>query len=251
MPVDAGMTPPPAAAPAPILPLRFDGVVYAIAGRPLLSVPSAEIRAGRRTVVLGPNGAGKSLFLRLCHGLITPTEGHVRFAAAPAPGRRGHAMVFQKPVMLRRSVAGNLRHALALAGVGFFERRRRAEAVLARFGLADLAERPARVLSGGEQQRLAIARAAAIAPEVLFLDEPASALDPTATRQIEDMLIGLAAEGLTWVMTTHDLAQARRLADDVLFFHAGRLVEAAPAATFFTAPATEEARAFLDSRLFW
>lgn len=236
--------------PTSILPLRFDGVTFAVDGRTLLTVPGAEVRAGRRTVVLGPNGAGKSLFLRLCHGLLRPTTGHVVFAGGRDPTRR-HAMVFQKPVMLRRSVLGNMRHALALAGMGYFERGRQARAALARFGLADLAERPARVLSGGEQQRLAIARAAAIAPEVLFLDEPASALDPTATRQIEDMLRALAADGLTWVMTTHDLAQARRLADDILFFHAGRLVEAAPAEIFFTAPATEEARAFLESRLFW
>lgn len=231
-----------------ILPLQLDGVSFAVEGRTLLTVPAAEIRAGRRTVVLGPNGAGKSLFLRLCHGLLTPTAGTISFAAE---ARHRHAMVFQKPVMLRRSVIGNMRHALALAGVGFLERGPRAKAALARFGLEALAERPARVLSGGEQQRLAIARAAAIAPEVLFLDEPASALDPSATRQIEEMLIDLARGGLTWVMTTHDLAQARRLADDILFFHAGRLIEAAPAETFFTAPATEEARAFLESRLFW
>jgi tungstate transport system ATP-binding protein len=232
-----------------ILPLTLEGVTFEVDGRVLLSVETAAIRKGRRTVVLGPNGAGKTLFLKLCHGLIRPSAGRVAFAG-DAPHRR-HAMVFQKPVMLRRSVEANLTHALGLSGLGFFERRRRAAEVLAAFGLADLARRPARVLSGGEQQRLAIARAASVDPELLFLDEPASALDPSATRQIEELLVDLHAGGLTWVMTTHDLAQARRLADDVLFFHGGRLREAAPAETFFTAPGTEEARAFLESRLFW
>lgn len=234
-----------------ILPLRLEGVVLALDGRRLLEVERAEVRKGRRTVVLGPNGSGKTLFLKLCHGLIAPTEGSVAFADAAPHGRKRHSMVFQKPVMLRRSVQANLRHALGLAGLGFFERRRRAGEVLADFGLADLARRPARVLSGGEQQRLAIARAAAVEPELLFLDEPASALDPSATLRIEELLVRLAERGLTWVMATHDLAQARRLADDVLFFHAGRLVEAKPAATFFDRPGTEEARAFLESRLFW
>jgi tungstate transport system ATP-binding protein len=236
---------------ASILPLRLERVGLEIDGRRLLAVDRAEIRKGRRTVVLGPNGAGKTLFLKLCHGLIRPTSGLLAFAGAGDDTRRRHAMVFQKPVMLRRSVEANLRHALGLAGFGLLERRRRTTEVLAAFGLADLAGRPARVLSGGEQQRLAIARAAAVEPELLFLDEPASALDPSATRQIEDLLVRLHREGLTWVMTTHDLAQARRLADDVLFFHAGRLVEAEPAEVFFTTPGSEEARAFLDSRLFW
>ncbi|TBW38424.1 ATP-binding cassette domain-containing protein [Siculibacillus lacustris] len=236
-----------------ILPLTLADVTWAVDGRTLLTVAAAEIHKGRRTVVLGPNGAGKTLFLKLCHGLIRPTAGRVAFSGSGGDARapKRHAMVFQKPVMLRRSVQGNLRHALGLAGVGFFDRRRQVPAILAEFGLAELAGRPARVLSGGEQQRLAIARAAAVRPELLFLDEPASALDPTATRQIEELLLRLHGEGLTWVMTTHDLAQARRLADDVLFFHGGRLLEAAPAATFFTAPRTEEARAFLESRLFW
>jgi tungstate transport system ATP-binding protein len=234
-----------------ILPLALDGVTLEIDGRRLLEVPKAEIRKGRRTIVLGPNGAGKSLFLRLCHGLLKPNSGTIAYAGGPEDGRLRRAMVFQKPVMLRRSVMGNMRHALALAGVPFFERTRVAADLLGRFGLLEMAARPARVLSGGEQQRLAIARATAPNPELMFLDEPASALDPTACRQIEEILMRLHAEGLTWVMTTHDLAQARRLADDILFFHAGRLIEAAPAETFFASPATEEARAFLESRLFW
>ncbi|MDR3373312.1 MAG: ATP-binding cassette domain-containing protein [Ancalomicrobiaceae bacterium] len=234
-----------------ILPLTLDRVAYEVGGRRLVGVEWATIAKGRKTVVLGPNGAGKTLFLRLCHGLIKPSAGTIAFASGIRPAPQQHAMVFQKPVLLRRSVAANLHHALALAGLGYFERRRTSRLILNRFGLGDLADRPARVLSGGEQQRLAIARAVAVGPELLFLDEPVSGLDPSAMRQIEEMLVALHADGLTWVMTTHDLAQARRLADDILFFHAGRLLEAAPADRFFAEPATEEARAFLESRLFW
>ncbi len=127
----------------------------------------------------------------------------------------------------------------------------RTEAALARFGLEALAERPARLLSGGEQQRLAIARAWALEPEVLFLDEPSSHLDPGATRQIEQIITQLAAEGLTMLMTTHDFQQARRLAGRVLFLNKGRLVEDADTASFFTAPATPEARAFIAGELLW
>jgi len=236
---------------ASILPLRLHDVTWRVGGRCLVDIPAVEIRKGRKTVVLGPNGAGKTLFLRLCHGLLEPSTGSVAYAAEVGRRPRRHAMVFQKPVMLRRSVLANLRHALALAGVGWFERTARAREILERFDLAPLAERPARVLSGGEQQRLAIARAASLEPELLFLDEPTSALDPAMSRRIEDLLVRLHGEGLTWVMATHDLGFARRLADDVLFFHSGRLLESGDAETFFRAPATEEARAFLEGRLCW
>jgi tungstate transport system ATP-binding protein len=204
----------------------------------------------RPTVLLGPNGAGKSLTLRLCHGLLTPSAGRVRWAAQSGSAKR-HAMVFQKPIMLRRSVAANVAHALAAAGVSREERGQRVTAALARFGLDGRAEQPARLLSGGEQQRLAIARAWSLRPELLFLDEPTSQLDPAATRQIEELLAGLVAEGITVMMSTHDLGQAKRLADRVLFLHRGRLVEDSDAATFFAGPASAEARAFLAGELIW
>jgi tungstate transport system ATP-binding protein len=160
-------------------------------------------------------------------------------------------MVFQRPVLLRRSAFGNLTHALSVAGLGYRERRVRAGDALDRFGLASLAGRAARTLSGGEQQRLAIARAWALRPQVLFLDEPTAALDPGATRAIEAMVEACHADGMTIVMTTHDLGQARRLAQEILFLHGGRLREAAPANDFFEAPQTPEARAFLRGDLLW
>lgn len=234
-----------------ILPLAVEGVSFEIGGRRLIDGLDLRFERGGLTVLLGPNGAGKSLIMRLCHGLVQPTTGVVRWAVEG--GRRGsakaHAMVFQKPVMLRRSAFANLTHALAAAGVGFADRRRRAGEALERFRLTHLADRPARVLSGGEQQRLAIARAWALDATVFFLDEPTSQLDPAATREIEETIALLLAEGRTIVMATHDLGQARRLADRVVFVVAGRIEEDAPADRFFAAPSSPRAAAFLAGDL--
>jgi tungstate transport system ATP-binding protein len=234
-----------------ILPLAVDGLGYRAGGALLLDGISFDLPQGGATVIIGPNGAGKSLLLRLCHGLLTPASGRIGWAspAGVVAGRKRHAMVFQRPVMLRRSVRANLRHSLAAVGAG--DGALRCDRALQRFGLMDLADRPARQLSGGEQQRLAIARAWALEPEVLFLDEPSAHLDPGATKAIEDIIAGLAADGLTIVMTTHDLGQARRLGRRVLFLNAGRLVEDADASAFFAAPATAQSRAFLAGELLW
>ncbi len=233
-----------------ILPLTIDDACFEAGGRRLVDGARFTVPAGGLTVLLGPNGAGKSLTLRLCHGLLTPSAGAIRWAAESGSAKR-HAMVFQKPIMLRRSVAANVAHALAAAGIARAERVGRTQEALARFGLGGRADQPARLLSGGEQQRLAIARAWSLRPELLFLDEPTSQLDPAATRQIEELLAGLVAEGITVMMSTHDLGQAKRLADRVLFLHRGRLAEDADAQTFFAGPASAEARAFLAGELIW
>lgn len=241
------LAPPPATG---ILPLSLEGVGYAVGGKPLLSGITLRIEAGRRLVVMGANGAGKSLFLRLCHGLIDPTVGRRRWASGETRAE-AQAMVFQRPVLLRRSVAANLDYPLALKGLARAARREVVARTLDRFGLNDLADRPARLLSGGEQQRLALARAWAVRPHVLFLDEPSSALDPSATRIIEEMVEQFSADGITIVMTTHNLGQARRLAEGVAFLHRGRLIEHRSAAEFFAGPETPEARAFLAGDLIW
>ena len=235
-----------------ILPLRLEAVSYAAGGKTLIEEVSFEIAAGPRTVIVGPNGAGKSLILRLCHGLIRPTTGSVRWqGAGGARPRLKQAMVFQRPVMLRRSARANIDYALSVRGIPAAERRRRIAEALAATGLSDLAERPARVLSIGEQQRLALARAWALHPQVLFLDEPTASLDPAATRAVEEIVLRIDAAGTKIVMTTHDLGQARRIAEEVLFLHRGRLVERAPAADFFHAPRTREAAAFTAGELLW
>jgi tungstate transport system ATP-binding protein len=235
-----------------LLPLRLDQVSFHAGGRAILDCVSAEIGQGPRTVILGANGAGKSVLMRICHGLLAPTAGRVRWNEEEAPGRpRRQAMVFQRPVMLRRSALANIEFALKAAQVPRSERRPRAMAALEEVGLARLARHAARVLSGGEQQRLALARAWALRPEVLFLDEPTANLDPSAVREVEAHIAAIHAAGAKIVMTTHNLGQARRLGDEVLFIHQGRLVERAPVETFFKQPASAEAAAFIKGELPW
>lgn len=235
----------------PILPLSARGLVFRRDGQALIDDVSLDIPAGTVTAVLGPNGAGKSLLLRLLHGLLTPDRGQVLWAGRPADRaiRRRQAMVFQKPVMLRRSVAANLRFGLTSLGMS---RRATADAVahwLDAAGLAALADRPARLLSGGEQQRLAMVRALIRAPDILFLDEPTASLDPRSVHGIESLVRAAHRSGAKVIIVTHDAAQARRLADDVVFLHRGRVVERRDAEAFFAGPSSPQANAYLDGQL--
>ena len=233
-----------------MLPLVLDRVFFAANGRTIIERLSAEIAAGPRTIILGPNGAGKSVLLRLCHGLLTPSAGRIEWRGT-RNGRGRQAMVFQRPVMLRRSAVANIAYGLKLNGVSPRERELRARDVLEAVGLAGIADRPARVLSGGEQQRLALARAWALGPEVLFLDEPTANLDPGATRDIETLIGQIRAGGTKIVMTTHNLGQARRLGDEILFLNQGRLIERASVDQFFTRPVSADADAFIRGELPW
>ncbi len=238
---------------ASILPLSVHDLSFAINGTTIIDKLSFELHAGARTIILGANGAGKSILLRLCHGLLAPKSGTISWRGGyPAMVRKRQAMVFQRPVMLRRSAYANLDYALQLTGMARDKRELRIRAA-ARQGRARhaVAERSARVLSGGEQQRLALARAWALQPEVLFLDEPTASLDPTATRAVEEIIAAIHADGTKIVMTTHNLGQARRLGDEILFLHRGRLVERAPVEAFFNTPATPEAAAFIKGELPW
>lgn len=246
LPRDAGLS----ARRNPLMPLRVRGLCYTAGGKRILDDVSFEISDTPRTVVLGPNGAGKSVLLKLCHGLLEPYAGEVRWAGrTPGETRRRQGMVFQRPVLLRRSVAGNLLHPLAVRGVPRARRAALALEALQAAGLAELARQPARTLSGGEQQRLAIARAWVLRPDVLLLDEPTANLDPEATRVIEELIFTFEHAGTRVIMTTHDIGQARRLATDVIFVHRGQLLEHAPAERFFTAPRTPAAARFIGGGL--
>ena len=229
-------------APITDLPLAFEHASLRARGVEIVSNLGLEIAAGAPTVLLGPNGSGKSTLLRLAMGLVRPTSGRVTWGRRSEPDER-LAMVFQRPVMLRRSAAANVAYALGVHD------EQRVHALLGRVGLAALARRPARRLSGGEQQRLALARALARDPEILFLDEPTASLDPAATKAVEDIVRDVAASGVKIVMATHDIGQARRLAGDIVFLARGRLVERTDAAQFFHAPVTAEAAAFLRGDL--
>ena len=225
------------------LPLKLQQVSFLHIIQPV----SLELQAGPSTIILGANGAGKSVLMRLMHGLLVPSSGSVTWNGADA--RRRQAMVFQRPVMLRRSALDNVVYALDAAGVEGAGRV--AREALAEVGLSHLARRPARVLSVGEQQRLALARAWALHPEILFLDEPTASLDPSATREIEAVIRAFDAAGTKLVMATHNLGQARRLGDEVIYLHQGRVLERAPVDKFFAQPATAEAAAFIKGELPW
>jgi tungstate transport system ATP-binding protein len=229
-------------APMSDLPLKFEAASLRIGAVEIVRDLGLDLGPGAPTVLLGPNGSGKSTLLRLAMGLVAPTSGRISWGGRATPGER-LAMVFQRPVMLRRTAAANVAYALPARDEA------RVTQLLAQVGLAALAGRPARKLSGGEQQRLALARALARDPEMLFLDEPTASLDPAATKAVEDIVRAVAASGVKIVMATHDIGQARRLAGDIVFLVRGRLAERADATTFFASPATREAGAFLRGDL--
>lgn len=234
-----------------ILPLEARGLVWERHGQRLIDGVDLTLGPDLRTVIMGPNGAGKSLLLRLLHGLLRPTAGEVRWAGQPAGGEvvRRQAMVFQRPVLLRRSVAANIRYALAAARVPRAQREARLAATLDLARLAHLARTPARVLSGGEQQRLAVARALSTGPAILFLDEPTASLDPASTLAVEELVREAECGGTKIVLVTHDRGQARRLADEVVFVHGGCVAEHTPAGEFFERPRSAAATAFLEGRI--
>jgi tungstate transport system ATP-binding protein len=236
-------------APASDLPLMLVDVRILAREVTILDRLTITISAGAPTILIGPNGSGKTTLLRAAMGLQPITSGRITWGGRDASPPEKRAIMFQRPVMLRRSAEGNVRYALAAADVPRSERSRRIDELLMLVGLDGLGHRPARRLSGGEQQRLALARALARSPDVLFLDEPTASLDPAATKAIEDVIRTISARGVKVVMSTHDLGQAKRLGDEVVLLHRGRLIENGPAAEFFAKPRTDEARKFIAGEL--
>ncbi|MBN9671905.1 phosphate ABC transporter ATP-binding protein [Roseibium aggregatum] len=232
--------------------LEVANLGFSAGGERLLNGIDLSIRQGSRTLIMGPNGSGKSLLLRMMHGLLRPDEGTILWQGAPltAEARFAQAMVFQRPVLLRRSVLANLKFALSVRGLRGRERSDRIESALATAGLSHLARRPARVLSGGEQQRLSLVRALACDPELLFLDEPTANLDPASTAAIENLVLEANARGVTIVLVTHDAGQARRLGEDLIFLQNGRVAETGPAEQVLNAPQSEPVRAWKDGRIY-
>ena len=237
-----------------VLPLELEAVsLTAGKKRVLKDVTCRFDDTVKLSVILGPNGAGKSLLLKVCHGLISPDQGSVRWHGGSDPGltRQSQAMVFQRPVLLRRSVRANIDFALKLQRLTKAERRQRIAEALDKIGLSRHAARPARLLSFGEQQRLAMGRAWALRPKLLLLDEPSANLDPASTYMIEQIVEDAVSGGTRVIMATHDLNQARRLAGEILFIHRGRIKEHAPAEQFFAGPKNDLAQAFLRGELLW
>lgn len=236
-------------APVTDLPVKFAEVVILAGAVTILDHISIDFEAGAPTVLIGPNGSGKTTLLRAAMGLVRASRGRISWGGreVSAPTRR--AIVLQRPVHLRRSVAGNVAYALAAAGVPRTRRAQRSAELLSLVGLDTLGSRPARQLSGGEQQRLSLARALARDPAVLFLDEPTASLDPVATKAIEDIVRSISARDVKVVMATHDLGEAKRLAGEIVLLHRGRILESGPAGEFFVAPKTAEGRKFIAGEL--
>ena len=230
-----------------ILPLSAQGIRVVRRGRTILGPLDLEIAGRGITVVIGPNGSGKTTLLRALHGLDRLREGEVAWAVPTDEARVRQAFVFQSPVLLRRSARENIAYPLRLRRTGDIAGR--VEATAARLGLAALLDQRAASLSAGEQQKLALARALVVEPEVLFLDEPCASLDGAATRDIEAALREAANSGTRIVMSTHDMGQARRLATEVLFLNRGRIEAAGPAPAFFDVPPSATAAAFLRGDL--
>jgi tungstate transport system ATP-binding protein len=233
-----------------MFPLQIAGLRFQPNGRAILDDLDLEVSGDGISVVLGPNGAGKTLLLRLLAGLLPADGGTIRWGGATQPGGR-LAMVFQQPMLLRLSVFTNVEFALRPQVLGAAERRRRSREVLERVGLAHRLKDCARLLSGGERQRLALARAWAMRPRLLLLDEPTASLDPSATEAVERIIREIRTEGAKVLMTTHNLGQATRLADDIIFLADGRVQEHAAAQRFFAHPQSPAARAFLQGELPW
>lgn len=233
-----------------MFPIRIRDVRFRPNGRPVLDGLDLDLGDEGITMVLGPNGAGKSVLLRTLCGLITPSGGTIDWGGAPRSGT-GVMMVFQHPMMLRASVLENVAIALKPHRVARHERHSRAEAVLERVGLAGRRADSARHLSGGEQQRLALARAWLTKPRLLLLDEPTASLDPSATAEVERIVREIRTDGTRILMATHNLGQATRLGDDVVFMSGGKVREHAPVQRFFSRPASEDARLFIQGELPW
>ncbi|MCK0142974.1 ATP-binding cassette domain-containing protein [Aliiroseovarius sp. F20344] len=228
-----------------LFPVKLEGALVRRAGKVLIGPVDLELHAKGVAIVIGPNGAGKTSLLRMMHGIARLGEGRIDWACPPSEARAHQAFVFQQPIMMRRSVLGNLAYPLRLSGLSRPEANARAAEAAVDVGLGEMLDRPAPYLSGGERQKLALARALVTQPELLFLDEPCASLDGRATREIEEILTRAAARGTRLIMSTHDMGQARRLATEVLFLLNGNIHEHSPAEAFFGGASTAQAQAFL------
>jgi len=233
--------------PNSLLPIHIENLRLNKGDRAVLAGINLTINEPGITVIMGPNGAGKSLMLRSLHGLITADEGRITLGSSSvAASRDKQAMVFQQPVLLRRTVIQNL--AFAAPEVAKTAPQRLVQA-LESVNLADRADQPARMLSGGEQQRLALARALLSQPSLLILDEATASLDPASVLMIESLVKEQSALGTKVILVSHDQGQARRLADEVVFISRGELAEQSPAVSFFTTPKTRVAKAYLEGKI--
>lgn len=228
-----------------LLPLTIDKALVRKNGSTILGPVTTVIEGTGTTIVMGPNGSGKTTLLRLMHGLEWPREGSVRWNVEKTVAQTRQAFIFQAPTMMRRTVAENISYPLRIRGTGRVEALERAREWVGQIGLSDAFDRDAQVLSGGERQKLALARALVTEPDILFLDEPTTNLDGRSTREIEEILGGTLERGTRIVMATHDTGQAKRLASEVIFLNKGIIAEHREAGVFFAGPESKSAEAHL------
>jgi len=230
------------------LKLDLEDVNYSVNNKRILQQVNLSLASTGVTAIMGFNGAGKSVLLKIMHGILKPTSGAVLWDKQPtdAMHRLSQAMVFQKPVLLRRSAKANIDFVMKQRGTHNPATR---NALLVKVGLENKASQPARLLSGGEQQRLALARALACRPDIIFLDEATASLDPASSAIIEKIVSNEATSGTKVIMVTHDAAQAARMSDQVVFMDAGQVTELSTTEQFFNAPSSQAAAAYLAGRL--
>lgn len=229
-----------------LLPLSVRSLVLRFGEETVIDNLSLELQPTGCTIILGPNGSGKSLLLKMLHGLVSPTSGRIDWNGdLPDTVTKRQSLVFQKPVLLRRSVSANLDFVLKARR----KDRQQIGRLLEHVGLAHKADQPARLLSGGEAQRLALARALATDPEILLLDEPTASLDPASVLAIEKIVSDARARNVRIIFVTHDVGQAQRLGDDIVFMHGGRVAEHARLEDFFPKPQCQVARDYLDGKI--
>lgn len=243
-----------------LFPLKVENLSLNFGGRnkaqPLINGMSFTINQSGITAIMGPNGAGKSLTLRLLHGLLIPTSGKINWYQKGENSKQTkaiqnqQAMVFQKPVLLRRSVTENLRYTLRVKNItDKNEQQKLIDEALEKAGLEDQAKNPARRLSGGEQQKLAMVRALMTRPAILFLDEPTASLDPNATKAIEDMVLSASEAGTKIIIVTHDIGQANRITDEIIFLNKGQMTEQGPTKTLTTSPTSKPAKQYFSGKI--
>jgi len=230
---------------SPILPVTVSNANVRKRGKTIIGPISLEIGPKGNTIIIGPNGSGKTTLLRLLHGLERIKGGDVKWAISTQQATHAQSFVFQTPIMMRRNTLDNLTYPLILKKADKTQATNKAQEWLERLGMENIKNLDARLLSGGEKQKLALARALITNPQLLILDEPTANLDGRATKDIEQILTQASSDGVKIIMTTHDLGQAKRMADDVIFLYNGLLHEQSAAISFFRKPKTAEAKAFL------
>ena len=230
------------------LPIYIKDLSLILDERKILSSLNFSINSDDITVIMGPNGAGKSIFLKILNGILTPTSGCITWNNKKqfSDTLNTQAFVFQKPILLRRSVIANLDYMDSVLG---YKKKISKDRLLEIVQLKKQKNQPARMLSLGEQQRLSLIRSLMLRPNLLLLDEPTANLDPASTKIIEDIILNLKMMGIKIIFVTHNILQAKRIADEIIFLNEGKMVEHLNKQEFFSNSKSIEVQNYLNGIL--